>query len=61
MKLPDDLRNLIGRSLHKRAENWSGVKLKSAVVYGVRRYRRGAWLKEHTDRDGKNIKNIENI
>jgi hypothetical protein len=52
MKLPKDLRELIGRGLHARAEEWAGVKLRTALVYGLRRYRNGAWLREHTDRDG---------
>ena len=30
--------------------NWCGLSLKSAVVYGIRRYIRGAWLGLHVDR-----------
>ena len=30
--------------------DWCGLSLKSAVVYGIRRYLRGSWLGLHVDR-----------
>ena len=38
-------------SLHPILESWSGQKLsKDHVVYGIRRYLRGAYIMSHVDR-----------
>ena len=31
-------------------ENWTGIPLEPSRVYGIRRYKEGAWLMMHTDR-----------
>jgi len=44
------LRDTLAEALHPIAERWARVPLLSSSVYGIRRYRHGAWLATHTDR-----------
>ena len=45
-----DVHKEIKSSLLPIMGNWCGLSLKSAVVYGIRRYTRGSWLGLHVDR-----------
>ena len=51
--LEDDMEKRIHKALLPLAEKWSGIELNPTVVYGIRRYERGAWMVAHTDKDGK--------
>ena len=46
-----ELQREVRLSLLPIMENWSGIKLKrKPVIYGIRKYLRGAWLGLHVDR-----------
>ena len=52
----DKFQNILTKSMKEIIENWSNIKLsKEAIVYGIRRYFRGAKLWEHTDRVSTHI------
>ena len=46
-----ELQREVRLSLLPIMENWSGIELKrKPVIYGIRKYLRGAWLGLHVDR-----------
>ncbi len=47
---PRVFKETLGESLRPILEEWSGVELELTEVYGIRRYREGAWLQLHVDR-----------
>jgi len=49
LELPDLIRRKLLIGLRSRCEAWSGLKLEPVVVYGIRRYNRGAMLLPHGD------------
>ena len=49
LDMPENLKKQIVRTLQPMAEKWAGVKLIFSMLYGIRRYSRGAWLGGHLD------------
>ena len=47
--LDSQLKDTILSTLQPMAEDWSGVSLVGTSVYGIRRYKAGAWLAAHVD------------
>ena len=51
VKNVENVENVVAKTMKPILENWAGVSLSDeAIVYGIRRYTRGAKLWEHTDR-----------
>ncbi len=50
IELPAALKADVHKLLQPLLEQWSGAELEPTVVYGIRRYTRGATLKPHRDR-----------
>ncbi|XP_059089948.1 uncharacterized protein LOC131885796 isoform X2 [Tigriopus californicus] len=47
---PNLVKKVVQQTLEPLLEKWSGIKLTPTLVYGFRRYLRGAWLSLHVDR-----------
>jgi len=55
IELSQPLRDEIHQCLKSELEAWSGIKLRSTYVYGIRIYQNGATLREHRDRIDSHI------